>query len=81
MSATVTQALGWAATSVFVGSYFFARPATLRAVQMLGAVMWIVYGVMIGAAPVVAANALVCAAAAWTSARGQLTHAAATQGD
>jgi hypothetical protein len=75
-STTVTQALGWVATSVFVGSYFFARPATLRAVQMLGALLWIVYGILIGAAPVVAANVLVCAAAAWTSARGQLTRAA-----
>jgi hypothetical protein len=63
---SVTQILGWAATAVFVGSYFFARPATLRAVQMLGAVLWIVYGVLIDATPVIAANALVFAAAAWT---------------
>jgi hypothetical protein len=81
MSTTVTQALGWVATSVFVGSYFFARPATLRAVQMLGALLWIVYGILIDAAPVVAANVLVCAAAAWTSARGQWTRAAPPQRD
>jgi hypothetical protein len=65
--------LGWVATAVFVGSYFFARPAALRAVQMLGAVLWIVYGFLIEATPVVAANALVFAAAAWTFARGHLT--------
>jgi hypothetical protein len=29
------ELLGWAATAVFVGSYFFARPSVLRSVQML----------------------------------------------
>jgi hypothetical protein len=65
----VTEYLGWAATGVFVASYFFAQPRALRAVQMLGAAMWIVYGLAIQAAPVVVANVLVCAAAAWTVAR------------
>ena len=65
----MTQMLGWAATAVFVGSYFFARPAMLRALQMLGSVLWIVYGVLIGATPVIAANVLVFAAAAWTAMR------------
>jgi len=62
----VTQILGWVATAVFVGSYFFVKPAALRAVQMIGAVVWIVYGFLIEATPVIAANALVFAAAAWT---------------
>lgn len=65
----MTESLGWVATAVFVSSYFFARPAALRAVQMLGAVLWIVYGLLINATPVIAANALVFAAAAWTFAR------------
>ena len=54
--------MGWAATAVFVSSYFFERAEVLRGVQMVGAIMWIVYGVLIGALPVVAANALVFAA-------------------
>lgn len=62
----MTQILGWVATAVFVGSYFFSRPAALRAVQMVGATLWIVYGFLIEATPVIAANALVFAAAAWT---------------
>jgi hypothetical protein len=41
----------------------------LRVVQMLGAMMWVVYGVLIGASPVVVANVLVCIAAGWTIAR------------
>ena len=62
----MTQILGWVATAVFVGSYFFTRPAALRATQMVGATLWIVYGILIEATPVIAANALVFAAAAWT---------------
>jgi len=62
----MTDLLGWVATAVFVGSYFFKRPALLRAMQMAGAALWIVYGVMIGAIPVVVANGLVFSAAAWT---------------
>ncbi|MDE2450917.1 MAG: hypothetical protein KGO22_18215 [Gammaproteobacteria bacterium] len=65
----MTDALGWIATLIFVGSYFFSKPAALRACQMLGATLWIAYGVLIAAKPVIAANFLVFAAAAWTLAR------------
>jgi hypothetical protein len=61
--------LGWTATAVFVSSYFCARAAMIKRVQMLGASIWIAYGVLIGASPVVAANLLVLGAAAWTTAR------------
>ncbi len=63
----MTQILGWLATAVFVGSYFFSRPSALRAMQMAGSILWIVYGVLIDAMPVIAANVLVFAAAAWTA--------------
>jgi len=65
----VTDYLGWAATVVFVLSYFCRRAERLRRVQMAGAAIWIVYGVLIQASPVVAANLLVLLAAAWTAAR------------
>jgi hypothetical protein len=67
----MTEILGWIATAVFVGSYFFKRPALLRAAQMAGATLWIVYGALIGAIPVVVANGLVFAAAAWTLMRSR----------
>jgi hypothetical protein len=69
MGSPVVDVLGWAATAVFVASYFCARPAVLRAVQMLGAAMWVTYGTIIGAWPVMVANVLVFSAAAWTAAR------------
>jgi hypothetical protein len=68
----VVEYLGWAATAVFVGSYFCRRVEVLRGVQMAGALMWVAYGLLIGASPVVVANLLVVGAAAWTAARPQL---------
>ena len=66
MNSVWTESLGWTATAVFVGSYFFARPSLLRGVQMLGAVLWVTYGLLIHASPVIVANILVFSAAAWT---------------
>jgi hypothetical protein len=60
------EVLGWAATCVFVASYFFAKPSRLRGFQMGGALLWMTYGVLIGSLPVIVANLLVFAAAAWT---------------
>ena len=63
--------LGWAATAVFVASYFCTRNRMLKAVQMTGAAMWVGYGLLIGASPVVVANVAVFAAAGWTLVRAQ----------
>ncbi len=59
------EALGWAATATFVGSYLARRAETLVRVQIAGALMWAVYGVLVRSPPVIAANVLVVAAAAW----------------
>jgi hypothetical protein len=69
MNPVWTESLGWAATCVFVASYFFAKPSRLRGIQMLGALLWVTYGALIGALPVIIANLMVFAAAAWTSLR------------
>jgi hypothetical protein len=63
----MTEWIGWAATAVFTASYFCTRASALRRVQMAGAAMWIGYGVATNAAPVIAANLLVLAAAVFTS--------------
>ena len=68
MNHFAVDCLGWAATAVFVGSYF-ARPSRLRQVQMIGALLWMTYGFLIHALPVIFANILVFAAAAWNAAR------------
>jgi hypothetical protein len=59
------EALGWAATATFAGSYLAKRAETLVRVQIAGALMWAVYGVLVRSPPVIAANLLVVAAAAW----------------
>jgi hypothetical protein len=64
---TVLDLIGWAATAVFASSYFFSTPGKLRWVQASAAVMWVIYGVMIGAKPVVVANLIVAGAAGYTS--------------
>jgi hypothetical protein len=67
--------VGWAATLVFTLSYFCREAVALRRLQMLGAVIWMAYGAFVHAAPVVVANALVLAAAAWTVRRAPLSDA------
>jgi hypothetical protein len=59
----VPEWLGYSATAVFVGSYGFRRPGAIRVAQALGAGLWIIYGVLLGARPVVLANTLVVGAA------------------
>ena len=61
--------IGWVATAVFTASYFARRQERLRRIQMAGALLWLGYGIAIDALPVVVANALVLAAAVWTSHR------------
>ena len=39
--------------------------------QMAGAILWITYGLLIRASPVIVANVLVLAAAAWTTLRNR----------
>jgi hypothetical protein len=63
------EIIGWVATAVFSTSYLFRHPAALRRVQAAAAMLWVVYGLAIGALPIVVANLIVAAAAAWSSFR------------
>jgi hypothetical protein len=65
----VIETLGWASAGVFTASYFFTRAGTLRRVQMLGAAMWLTYGVLLEARPVVVANALNLVVMIWAERR------------
>ena len=61
--------IGWVATAAFALSYFFRRPATLRKIQAFAACLWIMYGVAIGALPVIVANVIVAGSALYSSFR------------
>lgn len=59
----MTNWIGWFATALFALSYVAKNPVTLRRVQASAAMLWIVYGVLLHAAPVIAANVAVAAMA------------------
>jgi len=51
--------IGWVATAVFAISYFCRHPALLRRTQAVAALLWIGYGLIIKAPPVIVANVVV----------------------
>ena len=51
--------IGWIATAAFGASYLCRKPMTLRRVQAVAAMLWILYGVIIKAPPVIVANVIV----------------------
>ena len=59
--------IGWVATAVFAASYLFRRPTALRRIQALAAVLWIGYGIIIKAPPVIVANLVVAVMAMLSS--------------
>jgi hypothetical protein len=65
------SSLGWTATGMFAASYLFRQPATLRRMQAAAACLWIIYGITIGALPVVVANLIVAVAALLSFYRGK----------
>lgn len=74
----MVNSIGWVATAVFSSSYFCKQATTLRRIQAAAALIWVGYGFLIGAMPVVAANMMVAAAALYSSfiasRRTQLAH-------
>ena len=63
--------IGWIATAIFATSYFVPRLSTLSKIQAAAACLWIVYGLKIGAMPVIAANLIVAGAALYSSFRNR----------
>ena len=61
--------IGWVSTAVFASSYLFKQPVALRRVQAGAAILWVIYGLMINAWPVVVANLLVASMALYSSNR------------
>ena len=61
------EALGWLATAAFASSYLLKEPAALRRSQAFAALLWVAYGAIIHALPVVVANLVVAGAALYSS--------------
>lgn len=65
----MSEWIGWVARAVFAGSYFCRQPVALRRLQALAALLWIGYGLLIGALPVIVANLVVASLAVWSAFR------------
>lgn len=63
----MNDAIGFLATAITIGSYFFKSPAQLRRVQAAGALLWTLYGGLIHSWPIIVANLLVMSMAIWSS--------------
>lgn len=61
--------VGWFATAMFACSYLFREPRSLSIMQAAAALVWIVYGVIIGAGPVVVCNVAVALMATFAAYR------------
>ena len=59
--------IGWVATAAFASSYLCKQPASLRRVQAAAASLWVIYGLIIHAYPVIVANVVVAAMAMLSS--------------
>jgi len=68
--------VGWVATAVVSVSYCFRETTTLRRVQAVAALLWMVYGFLIGSKPVIVANIIVATFAMCSSIRSRTTSAA-----
>lgn len=66
---SVADTIGWTATAVFTASYLTNGPTMLRRVQMVGASLWLTYGLVMQAPPVIGSNILVLTAACWAEYR------------
>jgi hypothetical protein len=65
----VSDAIGWLATAIFGVSYFVRNQATMRWVQASAAVCWMLYGILLHAAPVIVANVIVATLAGYSALR------------
>ena len=59
--------LGWLATAVFLASYGCRNQRALRLTQAAAAGLWTLYGIFLHALPIIVANVLVAAVAAYSS--------------
>jgi hypothetical protein len=62
--------IGWIATALFLASYSCKDPKKLRLTQAAAALLWVAYGIVLHAVPIVVANLLVAAVAAYSSLSG-----------
>jgi hypothetical protein len=73
--------IGWAATAIFLASYSCSDARKLRLMQAAAALVWVSYGAMLHAIPIIVANLLVAGVAAYSAVQGLRQGRAAGTGD
>jgi Bacterial inner membrane protein len=68
----MVDAIGWIATAIFLASYACRDPSKLRLTQAGAALLWVAYGIVLHAIPIVVANLLVAGVAVYSSVSGML---------
>jgi Bacterial inner membrane protein len=78
----MADGIGWIATALFLASYSCKDQRKLRMAQAAAALVWVVYGLILHAVPIIVANLLVAVAAVYSSvaAERQPTEAASAVG-
>jgi hypothetical protein len=59
--------IGWIATAIFLASYTCKDAKKLRLTQAAAALLWVAYGTVLHAVPIVVANLLVAGVAVYSS--------------
>jgi hypothetical protein len=62
-----TDWIGWVATAIFLASYACKEQSRLRKVQAAAALVWVGYGLLLQALPLIVANLLVATVAVYSS--------------
>jgi hypothetical protein len=70
MTAMTPDWIGWLATAIFLASYSCKDQTKLRRVQAVAALLWVAYGAILHAVPIVVANILVAGVAVYSSLAG-----------
>lgn len=76
---TSREMVGWVATSCFTFSYFVKKERNLLVFQSLASSIWLIYGLVIGAFPLVVANFIVASSAGSKAVKVTLRDRALTQ--
>jgi hypothetical protein len=75
----MTDWIGWIATAIFLASYACKDSRTLRLTQAVAALLWVAYGTVLHATPIVVANLLVAGVAVYSSLSGVVVRKAAAR--
>ena len=53
---TLIEVIGWIAMCITISSFFFQKMRTLRTINFIGCLLWMIYGTLLVSAPIVLTN-------------------------